>query len=824
MKSYEIECLFIDFFNKNGYITLPEIPLISKNDNNLLFTNSGMVQFKDIFLGNNNIIFDKVVTVQNCLRLGGKHNDFKNIGLSNHHNTSFKMLGNFGFNYISKFNVLNEAWIFLTKYLELDYDKLYVSIDVSDIETQEIWKQILGSNKNIFLTSDSSNFWSMDKIGPCGFCTEIFYDFDNDLKNLLEIWNLVFIQFDRNFDGSLNKLNSLFLDTGMGLERITSIKQKTFNNFKTDIYSDLINCLKKSFNLDIGLNKYIKILVDHLKSISLLFKENLYPGNDKRGYILKKLVRRCIISKNKLSVKKKLFEIDNDFFIKFLNISDIFSLKEILKIEEDKFSKTLSYGTFFFNKLIKKKKITSKDIFKLYDTYGMPLDLVKKLCKKHNVFFSMKKFNNEMYKQILISKNKKISFDINNLKNVSKTIFEGYKFFEIKAKILNIFIDNISVTEINFDKEAYIIFDKTCFYSEKGGQVSDIGIGNNNNSFFNVYDVQDFNGVFVHRIKLLKGSLKVQDDVNLFIDKINRNNCSNNHSATHLLYSVLKKILGTHVKQMGSLINSDYLRFDFTHFHPLRQEEISKIEKVINVYIRKGLKVRTSIEFDKLKNDYIRTVCIGNNISKELCAGTHVKNTIYLKYFKIVKEYGIGSNVRRIEALTGDSVIKHFESEKKILNNIMLETKSNKSNVFDVIKQALDNLKKIEKENEALATNLILNKIDSNKDVYLINDLKILFLENFKYYKLISKIVLNITSLVIINFIFNDNSNRVYINISKKLSKSINLLDLFNYLKNNFNIKGGGNSFSINFIIDTVKIYNDILNFIKNYFNNKLIS
>lgn len=822
MKSYEIESLFIDFFNNNGYITLPETSLIPPNDNSLLFTNSGMVQFKDIFLGNNNIIFDKVVTSQNCLRLGGKHNDFKNIGLSNHHNTSFKMLGNFGFNNVSKSVVLNEAWIFLTKYLKLDVDKLHISVDVSDFETQNIWKEILGSDKNIFLTSDSSNFWSMDKVGPCGFCTEIFYNFNDSLENLLEIWNLVFIQFDRNTDGSLNKLGNLFLDTGMGLERITSVKQKTFNSFETDIYFNLIECLKKSFNIDIKLNKYIKILVDHLKSISLLFKENIYPGNDKRGYILKKLIRRCIISKNKLFIKKKIFEIDNDFFLNFLDVSDISLLKEILKIEEEKFSKTLLYGTFFFNKLIKRKKITSKDIFKLYDTYGMPLDLVKKLCKKNNITFSMKRFNNEMCKQIIISKNNKINFDISNLKNISKTEFKGYNYIKVRAKILNIFVNNLSVTNLTEGNEACIVFDKTCFYAEKGGQVSDTGIGNNNNSFFNIYDVQDINGIFIHKIKLLNGFLNIKDDVKLLINKVDRNKCSNNHSATHLLYSVLKKKLGSHVKQMGSLINSDYFRFDFTHFSSLSKVDILKIEKVMNKYIEKKLKVRTSVCFDNKKNEYIRTVHIGNDVSTELCAGTHVKNTIYLKFFKIIKEYGIGSNVRRIEALTGDSIFKHFELEEKLLENIILETKSNKSNVLDIIKQTFDNLKKVEKENENLATKFILNKIDNNKDIYLAKEFKILFLENFKYFKLISKIISNINKLIIINF--DDNSNRVYINISKKLAESINLLDLFNNLKTKFNIKGGGNSFSITFVIDAIENYNNVLDFIKSYFNNRLIS
>lgn len=824
MKSYEIESLFIDFFCNNGYTVLPESSLIPKNDSSLLFTNSGMVQFKDIFLGNHNSLFDKVVTSQNCLRLGGKHNDFKNIGLSNHHNTSFKMLGNFGFSNVDKNNVLNEAWIFLTKYLKLDVNKLHISIDASDIETQAIWKKILVSDKNIFLTSDQSNFWSVDKTGPCGFCTEIFYNFDDNFKNLLEIWNLVFIQFDRNLDGSLNKLSKLFLDTGMGLERITSVKQKTFSSFETDIYSDLINCLKKSFNIDINTNKYVKILVDHLKSISLLFKENVYPGNDKRGYVLKKLIRRCIISKNKLFVKKKIFEIDNDFFVNFLNYNDIILLKEILKIEEEKFSKTLVYGTFIFNKLIKKKKITSKDIFKLYDTYGMPLDLIKKLCKKNDIFFSMKSFNNEMSKQIVLSKNNKIKFDINNLKNISKTEFKGYDHFKIKAIILNIFLDNLAVNEIKNGDEAYVVFDKTCFYAEKGGQVSDIGMGNSNNSVFNIYDVQDINGIFIHKIKLFKGNLNVSDNVILLVNKINRNNCSNNHSATHLLYSVLKEKIGSHVKQMGSLINSDYLRFDFTHHSSLSKNEIFVVEKKINKYIQKKLKVVTIVEFDGKRNEYIRTVKIGNNVSTELCAGTHVKNTIYLKFFKILKEYGIGSNVRRIEALTGDSVIKYFQSSEKLLSDIIFETKSNKTNVLDVIKQTYNNLKYIENENESLLTKFVLDKIDNNKDILFIKGLRILLLENFKYFKLISKIISNINDLVIINFLHNNNIDRVYINISKELSKKIDIIDLLKELKNQFNVKGGGSYFSVTFVIDSDSIYNNILDFIKNYFNNKLNS
>lgn len=828
MKSFELENSFFYFFKKNGYIKFNEIPLVPKNDNTLLFTNSGMVQFKNVFLGLEKNFYDKIITAQTCVRVGGKHNDFKNIGLSPHHNTSFKMLGNFGFKNVSKSYVISEAWNFLIKELKLDVDRLHISVHKNDYETLNIWKNYINiSDTKIFLGSDDSNFWSMDKTGPCGYCTEIFYNIDDKIENLLEIWNLVFIQFDQT-NNELLKLKNIFLDTGLGLERICSIMQKTFNNFKTDIYIPLLKTLCNSFKIDNDFNKSINIIVDHMKTVTLLLNENIIPGNGKREYILKKLIRRVIIEKNNLNIKLGLFNIDNDFFYLIKKDINVSFIKEVLKSEEDKFKLSLNLSKTFFNKMLQRKTIlNNKDLFFLYDTYGMPLDLIKSLSKKHNIDFNLNEFNKELDNQI--EKNKLNNFTndliLDLLKDKQDTIFIGYNKKILRTKILHIISDNQIVFELKEGQRGLLILEHTCFYSEKGGQIGDSGKIKNFNNIFIVDDTKEFNNVYLHYGVISHGILRTNDDVILFVDKIKRKYCSNNHSATHLLHAVLKSVLGTHVNQMGSLITSDYFRFDFTHFSSLTKDELIRVEFLINKYISMQLDIITDVQFDSIADKFIRTVSVGHNISKELCAGTHAKNTKDLFLFKIIKEYGIGSNVRRIEAMTGYKIINNFKINDELLNNIVILANCNKNVLLDNLKKILNKNIFLEKENIKLNLELFKKDISDQKNINFIKNISVvILLKDIKFMNIISKILTELNNSILILFFVVDKNLKININFSKNLFQNIGALDIIIHLKQYVVIRGGGTKYIANGIISMTEniLIEDISKIILAYLNEKL--
>lgn len=826
MKSYELENIFINFFKKKNYVEVPEMSLIPKNDATLLFTNSGMVQFKNIFLGREECLIDKAVTAQTCVRLGGKHNDLKNIGSSAHHNTSFRMLGNFGFNNVLKDKAINEAWDFLVNILELNKNKLYISVHENDSETFSIWRDLFkGDTSRIFLGSDKSNFWSMDKVGPCGYCTEIFYNIDDNNQNLLEIWNLVFIQFNKELN-VLNKLKNIYLDTGLGLERVISIKQGCYNNFDTDIYKPLLECLFKSFNIKHNVNKSIKIIVDHLKTVCLLLKENIVPGNDKREYVLKKLIRRSLIEKERLHVKEPLFNVSDDFFYFIYNDeNDVIFAREILKIEEEKFIKTLQFGHNFFKKMLKNNVlITNKDLFVLYDTHGIPIDLIKALAEKNSVNFNIDEFNKEMMKQIERSKlvNVHDDFDVMLLKDINCTIFKGYSTCRIESNVVKIIVDGKEVHEIFENQSGIIIFNSSCFYSEKGGQLGDVGKVKKMNNFFDVYDTQESNKIYLHYGKMRSGSLKIDDTVILCVNKRLRRQKSNNHSATHLLHAVLQDVLGSHVKQMGSLITSEYLRFDFAHFAILMPHEIKRIEYLVNKYIKQKLKVITTVDCDIKSGDSIRVVSIGNNVSRELCAGTHVKNTSKLFLFKIVKEYGVGSNIRRIEALTGDKVLDNFENNEKTLALMLDVIKCTKECGLERVKKILVKNKCLEKDNIFLALNLLTNYFTNEKNIIMCHSLKVINLfDYFNYVYLIPKIISNMENVIVFGYFIEHDSVKISINLSKRTNININVLDIIADLKTKLIINGGGTTHLANISVKNYKI-NDVSKLILSYLNDKL--
>lgn len=837
MKAEIIKNKFINFFKKNNYIELNESPLIPKNDESLLFTNSGMVQFKNIFLGIEKSEHKRVTTIQTCVRLGGKHNDLNNIGKTPHHNTSFEMLGNFGLDNISKEETIKLAWDFLTTELNLNKEKIYTTIHKKDNETKNIWKNVIKFDETRIIDgNDETNFWSMDETGPCGYCNEIFYNIGKNEKNLLEIWNLVFIQFNKN-KNDLTKLNSSYIDTGMGLERISSIKQKTYDSFKTDIYQPLIESLLKTFNISTNdLNENIKIIVDHVKTCILLIKEGITPSNDGRGYILKKLIRRSIIKKQHLKTKAFLYELTDDF-VKHLNKKNSYTkqdniiIKEILKQEEHKFTQTIKNGTKFIKKLTKNNKnIDGKTIFMLYDTYGIPLDTIKNITEKKNITLNTDDFKTEMDRQKIKSKKikSKISIDLEQTKNTPKTNFTGYTSNTVPAAIIKIIKNNKASKNILENEAGIIIIDKTCFYSEKGGQVGDIGTISNNTNVFEVTDTKEINNIYFHYGKMTHGELNINDTVLAQIDIENRNSISSNHSATHLLHATLKEHLGQHIKQAGSLINNNYLRFDFIHFNSLSKEDLNKIEKTINQHIKNNLNVNTTIDISNGKNTKnaieIRNVIIGTNISNELCAGTHVKNTGEIGVFKIIKEFGIGTNIRRIEAITGDKIINILNENESLIEQITQKFKTNKQNLIQSCNNLIQKNKNLENENETLLLNNIKNDIKNSNALKTHNNINIISINlNKKHINAIKQITHTLEKTILLIYSHEHTAVNIQINISKDLIH-LNAINIIEYLKQYIDIKGGGKNISATGIInnyqkDTKYISNHIYSYIDTILN-----
>ncbi len=833
METKEIRKKFLDFFKKKEHIILPGSSLIINDDPSLLFTNSGMVQFKNIFSGKEETKYTKVTTSQICIRVGGKHNDLENIGKSTSHNTSFEMLGNFSFSNYFKKDAIHYAWEFLTEEIKIEKENLYISIHKNDCEVKDIWINQIKINENkIIYGDDSSNFWMMGDTGPCGFCTEIFYK-KND-NELLEIWNLVFIQYYADENKELKKLNKFSIDTGMGLERVASIKQNVFDIFKIDIFKELYNATKNILNTEIY-NINIKIIIDHIKTYIFIANEGIVTSNEGRGYILKKLIRKAIINKNIDFKNKKLYklipkyiEILNKYYDNIISKHKI--IEEIIKYEEKKFEKTLKFGISYINKIIKNKNITANDVFILYDTYGIPIEVINEIIKKNNLEYDVKAFIDKMNEQKIKSipkKKKEKSLILNYIHELKKTTFVGYKKLKIKTKIIKI----ISVDIIN--KIYLIILDKTPFFATKGGQKSDIGIIENNNTKFKITKIFEIDSIIIHKAYLVNGIIEENIQVVAKVNKKYRYEIKNNHTCTHLLHAALKSILGDHVKQAGSLLNNKYLRFDFIHFTPVSEKEISKIEKKINNNIHKALKTKTMIlNIDNAKQklninninekykEKIRIIKIGKNISKELCAGTHVKNTKSIRLFKIIKETGIGNNIRRIEAVTGKYAFKYIKKNEVLLKNIKKTLNVQNKNIKDVLNNILKENRNYRKENEQLKTNIVKNYINNQKAITFQNNMKLVTLNiNKNLNKFIKNTINEFKNTIIVAYDNNNENTSFSISITNDIKNKINILEIINFISKKINCKGGGNIFFVNGIIYDNKNTENFLNQIFSYIN-----
>ncbi|WP_432773744.1 alanine--tRNA ligase [Francisella salimarina] len=756
----ELRTKFINYFESKNHSHQPSSSLIPFGDDTLLFTNAGMVQFKDVFLGLEKRDFSRAVTVQKCLRAGGKHNDLDNVGYTARHHTFFEMLGNFSFGDYFKKDAISFAWEFLTKEIKLPAEKLWVTIYVTDDEAFDVWHNHIGLPKERIIRIDSNdNFWSMGDTGPCGPCTEIFYDHGEDVAGglpgtpeedgdrYIEIWNIVFMQYNRHADGTTTDLPKPSVDTGMGLERIAAVLQDVHSNYDIDLFQALIKKAQEVTNACDTSSPSLKVVADHIRSCAFLIADGVLPSNEGRGYVLRRIIRRAIRHGNKLGAKDIFFyklvaELINQMGEAYPQLIDKRELieKTLIK-EEELFLKTIENGIKIFDAEVSGLKgdiISGEIAFKLYDTYGFPFDLTADMAREKGLKVDEEAFKKQMQQQKQRSKEAgKFNIDYNNTINSQvKSEFKGYSTLFEDAKVLEIFQDGQQVNTISNGSSAVIVLDKTPFYAEAGGQVGDKGILEGVGVEFIVDDVQKSGEAVLHIGKLAKGVLNTSDEVSARVNDLRRLATAANHSATHLLHKALKVVLGDHAEQKGSLVDDGKLRFDFTHDRAISRAEIEQIEILVNQQIRANYPVatiETSQEkakslgaealFGEKYGDIVRVISMGD-FSIELCGGTHVAYTGDIGLFKIVSESGIASGIRRIEAITADKAIKHTFTYENKLTAVKEAIKSNDANLLEKLQSLLEQLKKQEKEITKLKKDLLSGTSNDIKES-IIGDIKV---------------------------------------------------------------------------------------------------
>ena len=743
----EIRQSFLDFFHSKGHQVVASSSLVPENDPTLLFTNAGMNQFKDVFLGLDKRAYSRATTAQRCVRAGGKHNDLENVGYTARHHTFFEMLGNFSFGDYFKHDAINFAWEYLTspQWLGLPKEKLWVTVYETDDEAYNIWnKEVgvpveriirIGDNKGAPYASD--NFWAMGDTGPCGPCTEIFYDHgehiwggppgspEEDGDRYIEIWNVVFMQYNRLADGTMEKLPRPSVDTGMGLERISAVLQHVNSNYDIDIFKILIAKTAEIVGSTDLTNKSLRVIADHIRSCAYLIADGVIPSNEGRGYVLRRIIRRAVRHGHLLGAKEAFFyklvptliEVMADAGKDVKNKQA--DVERLLRLEEEQFARTLERGLTLLDEALSEVKdgiLSGEVAFKLYDTYGFPLDLTADVCRERNIAIDEEGFEREMEAQRLRAQAaSQFGVDYNNVVRVEgETKFEGYGESESLAKIIALFYDGKSVEQISAGQSAVIVLENTPFYAESGGQIGDHGYLTAQGVVFNVKDTQKYGRVFGHIGELEQGTLSVGQTLNAVVDSERRNRISLNHSATHLLHAALRQLLGTHVVQKGSLVSDSALRFDFAHPEAISKKQLTDIERLVNQKVRANFLIQTDImdvEAAKAKGamalfgekyaDQVRVLTMGD-FSIELCGGIHAKRTGDIGLFKIISETAVAAGVRRIEAVTGENAIDWMLNQQHILEQCAELLKSDVNVLTDKIQQLQDKAKKAEKELQGL--------------------------------------------------------------------------------------------------------------------------
>ena len=763
MKTSEIRQAFIDFFESRDHQSIKSSPLVPANDPTLLFTNAGMVQFKDIFLGKDDQGYTKAVSVQRCLRAGGKHNDLENVGYTSRHHTFFEMLGNFSFGDYFKEDAISFAWEFITNELSLDQDRLWITIYKDDDEAAAIWLDKIGiSEDRLVRLGKKSNFWTMGDTGPCGPCSEIFFDHgeqidggppgtdDEDGDRFVEIWNLVFMQFERQENGELIDLPKPSVDTGMGLERIAAVMQGVSSNYDIDLFQKLIGAIESQS--DGGEKSHYRVIADHIRSSAFLIMDGVTPDNEGRGYVLRRIIRRALRHGYDLKIESPFFYELVDTLADEMGSTypDLNGKKDYIKriilMEEERFASTLSQGMNLLQKEFDRSNdetISGAFAFKLYDTYGFPLDMTVDIARSISREVDREGFEKAMDKQRDMARkaNKFQSDESFSLKHDLRSQFDGYTNLETDSKIIGVFgkDDSDSLKEGEFGQ---IILDKTPFYAESGGQVSDRGSFNLNESTFEVMDTQLSGDAYAHFGTVSSGQLKVGDKILASVNPVRRKSITLNHTGTHMLHRALMMVLGDHVQQRGSLVDDEKIRFDFSHHQSLSPTEIREIESIVNQKIEENIDVQTSIMkhddaihsgamalFGEKYGDDVRVLDVGD-FSKELCGGTHVSNTSEIGMFKVVSESSISSGTRRIEAITGDKALKWAKETEYLIESLTDLLQTRREDVTSKVESLLDTNKKLQSEITQLKSRIASGQSsESESSSESINGINYLYIE-----------------------------------------------------------------------------------------------
>ena len=765
-KAADVRSAFLEFFREHGHTVVPSSPLVPGNDPTLLFTNAGMVQFKDVFLGKDKRDYVRATSSQRVVRAGGKHNDLENVGYTARHHTFFEMLGNFSFGDYFKRDAIRFAWDFLTGTLKLDPKRLWVTIYKEDDEAAKIWLEEVGVSRDRFTRlGEKSNFWSMGDTGPCGPCTEIFYDHgphipggppgspDEDGDRFVEIWNLVFMQYDRSADGKLTPLPKPSVDTGMGLERIAAVMQRVHSNYDIDLFKNLIRAAADLARTTDLASSSLRVIADHIRACSFLVVDGVLPSNEGRGYVLRRIIRRAIRHGYKLGIQEAFFYklvpvLEREMGPAYPELTRGRShVERVLKQEEERFAETLANGMTLLEGAIKNLKgneIDGPTVFKLYDTYGFPADLTADIARERGLTIDQVGFDVAMEEQRKRSQDaSKFGVDLRGGASIdSRTLFQGYEGLEAQGHVVALLKAGAPVDSLSAGEQGEVILDRTPFYAESGGQVGDAGTLSgagagglsakmakamssltlsppaSAGAQFVVEDTQKRGAAHSHIGRLTEGSIRIGDTLNAHVDGARRRSTALNHSATHLLHAALRQVLGTHVQQKGSLVAPDRLRFDFSHFEPITAVELREIERLVNAQIRLNTEAETKVMdyegavaagamalFGEKYEKDVRVLRIGD-FSMELCGGTHVGRSGDIGFFKITSEGGVAAGVRRIEAITGEAAVEYVEQGDALLKDVAGLLRGSREDLREKVRDALDRVRQMEKEVRALKDRL----------------------------------------------------------------------------------------------------------------------
>ena len=827
MKTSEIRQSFLDYFESKGHAVINSSSLIPNNDETLLFTNAGMVQFKDVFLGTENKKFSRAVTSQRCIRAGGKHNDLENVGYTLRHHTFFEMLGNFSFGDYFKEDAINYAWEFLTEVLKLDKEKLWITVYKDDDEAEEIWKNTIGIDPDrIARLGDEDNFWSMGDTGPCGPCSEIFYDHGDHIEGtppghdgdegdrFVEIWNLVFMQFNRDESGKTEPLPKPSVDTGMGLERIAAVMQGVNSNYETDLLKNLISTSEAILGNKKSTSH--KVIADHIRSSVFLISDGVIPEKEGRGYVLRRIMRRGIRHGYKIGTKKPFLHLLVKDIVKLMGSAypELKSKqKEITKIiheEELKFFETLEKGINILDETISdmtNKTISGDVVFKLHDTFGFPFDLTADIAREKGLEIDEKRFNECMNLQKETSKaSSSFVSSLPEAAGVTETKFLGYEELEANSKVLVIWKDQNRINEVDSNDEIFIACDQTPFYAEAGGQIGDKGNFASDSVTGTILDCKKQGKVFIHKAIIDKGTIKTGDVIKMSVEKEKRAAIAIHHSSTHLAHAALREVLGDHVQQKGSLVDENKLRFDFSHTKPLTADEILKIETIVNKEALKNLVVETKLMslddalnsgamalFGEKYDDDVRVLTMGeNSYSVELCGGTHVERTGDVGFFIITNQSSVASGIRRIEAVAGMRAIEHINNVRNASNSIQTLLNVSASDIEEKIKALIKENKDLKKAGNNSNQHAVINSeshdfgdwklIVEQVEVTNTKDMRVIVDSHKNTNEKVCVVVLSV----------NKNKVAFVAGVTKNLIESISAKDVVSLLSDEIGGRGGG--------------------------------